>query len=360
MLCRLPRLTFSLLLCGLFGKKYLEIEDGVECLYGYARYALKDACLIMGLKEGDCILFPDYICDVTIKPYNDLNIKVKYYSVNDALEPDWTEVETLLKNGVKAVLTVNYFGFPQDLERWKTITEQFRVWWIEDNAHGYGGKYKDVELGSWGHVSVSSIRKTLPILSGALLRINDLKLQRSEFWLNKKADKTRKILSKEELLRILGYFLRWFNIPYNRYRSVPEPKTFTNFDGCSQGNIDIISKLILPEVMRNTEGICQKRSKIYKAWHNFCMKNNLYPLFLDLPAGISPFVFPCYTDGLESRQKWLKWGRDNDVEVYPWPNLPKQVYARGGAAVERLKKIICFPINQEMKTEEISNLKGCL
>ena len=356
MLYRLPPLTPYLLWRGIVTKGSVDINSN-EHLYGYARSALEDAYHIIGLNQGDTILYPDYICDVAINPCKNLGLKIEYYPVNNSMEPDWGEVESLIKRGAKAVLTVNYFGFPQNMHRWKERVDKFGVWWIEDNAHGYGGKYEGVELGSWGHVSVASIRKLFPILSGALLRINDPQLHQSLCMIRLTTDRVRKTLCKEEWIRSLGYLLRWLRIPYNRYRAVPRLTSSASIDSWGSRDIDCLSLFILPLLIRNIDQFYNKRRIIYKAWYKFCVENNLKPLFHDLPSGVSPFVFPCYNSSFESRQSWLKWGRKNRVEVYPWPNLPLDVYNKGGEAVDRSRRILCFPIHQDMQLQDISNLR---
>jgi dTDP-4-amino-4,6-dideoxygalactose transaminase len=290
-------------------------------------------------------------------PCEKLDLKVQYYSVNDDLEPDWNVVESLMRTGVKAVLTVNYFGFPQNMDRWKGLVDRYGVWWIEDNAHGYGGVYRGVELGSCGHVSVASIRKVLPLLSGAILRINDPQLQLS-CMIKLMGNRVRKTLNKEEFTRSTGYFLRWLNIPYNRYRSIPYLKSSVSINLSKEKKIDGLSLSLLPLLLEKLDQYRRQRRLIYSEWGKFCSGHNtLKPLFKNLPCDVSPLAFPCYADSVQVRQDWLKWGRKNGVEIYPWPNLPLDVYAKGGKAVARSKRLLCFPINQDMQKQDILDLR---
>lgn len=357
MLYRLPLLTPYLIWRSL-SKEYPPDFDSNEYIYGYARCALEDAYRIVGLKPADIILYPDYICDVTLWPSTNIGLKIEYYPVDDKMEPDWNKIEELIKKGAKAVLSVNYFGFPQQMHRWKEITSKYGVWWIEDNAHGYGGSYEDIPLGNWGHVSVTSIRKTLPLLSGALLRVNDKRLLQYPF-LNKSTTlKTRKKLCREELLRGAGYLLRWAEIPYNKYRAVPYTLSSSLDSELSRpGGIDALSLHILPFLKKNVYQVSVARRAAYTAWHSFAKGHGLKPLFDDLPIGVSPFVFPCFADSFESRQLWLKWGRENNIEVYPWPNLPEAVLQNNEEAVNRLNHMLCFPVHQDMNPESILKLR---
>src|SRR3989338_3059894 len=356
MLYCLPLLTPYLIWRSLLNK-YPACIGTNEYLYGYARCALEDAYRLIGLKPKDIILYPDYICEVAVNPCRNIGLKIEYYPVDDTMEPDWDKVEYLLKRGAKAILTVNYFGFPQKMHQWRKITDKFKVWWIEDNAHGYGGKYDGIPLGKWGDVSVSSMRKVLPLLSGALLSINNSRLQCSEFASKLSNGDARKKLHKEECLRVLGYLLRDICIPYNKYRNVPIiAESFSNYESRRPKEIDVLSLHLLPYLLNDIQKLNIARQNIFKAWYTFSEKNNLSPVFRDLPSETSPFVFPCYTNSFESRQKWLRWGRKNGIEVYPWPNLPADVLRNNEVAVRRLKHILCFPIHQDIRAENILEL----
>ena len=50
----------------------------------------------MGFHKDDCILLPEYICDVILHPINQLGLKYRYYSVDDSFSPRWDELEKLI------------------------------------------------------------------------------------------------------------------------------------------------------------------------------------------------------------------------------------------------------------------------
>jgi hypothetical protein len=329
-----------------------------EFLYGYARCALEDAYQLIGLKQGDIILYPDCICDVIVGPCRKLGLNVKYYPVKDDFQPEWAAVEKLVEENAKAVLTVNYFGFPQLMDKWKEIIDKYNIWWVEDNAHGYGGSYGGVTLGHWGHVSVTSLRKFIPLISGALLVINEPKLQNYEK-IGELNTNSRIKLCKEEFLRCLGYFFRLGFIPYNKYRSVPKAKSSTfDQDWIRPREIDMLSKRLFPFVMSKLNNFSDQRRLIYHAWEKFCLKHDLNPVFPFLPDCISPLVFPCYADCLKTQMFWLEWGRKNGVDVHTWPNLPIEIQQKGGCTVARQDKILCFPVNQYMEISQINQLSA--
>ena len=123
------------------------------------------------------ILLPNYICDVVLIPLLQLKIKPLFYEINDNMQPNWDQLNTIISRKVKAVMIVHYFGFPQDLNKIKKYCLKNNLLLIEDNAHGHGGEYKGQLLGTFGDIGFSSPRKLYPIDYGGILYIkNDQKI----------------------------------------------------------------------------------------------------------------------------------------------------------------------------------------
>jgi hypothetical protein len=74
----------------------------------------------------------------------------------------------------KAVLAVNYFGLPQDLEPFGLYSQRTGAVVIEDNAHGFLSKTEDGQLlGTRTDLGIVSIRKTFRLQNGAALYVNN-------------------------------------------------------------------------------------------------------------------------------------------------------------------------------------------
>ena len=54
-----------------------------------------------------------------------------------------------------AILMVHYFGRPQNIEKFTYFCQHHSILLLEDNAHGYGGKYKNNYLGTFGDIGFS-------------------------------------------------------------------------------------------------------------------------------------------------------------------------------------------------------------
>ena len=52
-------------------------------------------------------------------------------------------------------MMVHYFGQPQQIELFKSFCIDHNLFLIEDNAHGFGGKYNGKDLGTFGDIGIS-------------------------------------------------------------------------------------------------------------------------------------------------------------------------------------------------------------
>ena len=148
-------------------------------LYGCARHAFKVSLQLLNLNQDDTVLIPSFICRDLLSSIYENNLRIKFYSVNKNLEPEYLPVDS----NIKAVLAVNYFGFPQDLEIFQTYCKKNNCVLIEDNAHGFlSFDQEGTELGRRTNIGFTSFRKIIPVFDGSALFINNYEIQKSEFF----------------------------------------------------------------------------------------------------------------------------------------------------------------------------------
>ena len=80
-----------------------------------------------------------------------------------------------LKNNtnIEAILVVHYFGFFSNVNDIVSLCKTFKVKVIEDCAHGFLSSHNNTDFGSFGDISIFSMRKTLPVSDGGALIINN-------------------------------------------------------------------------------------------------------------------------------------------------------------------------------------------
>ncbi len=139
--------------------------------YSFARYGLLAGLQAMGVKPGDLVLVPSFICRDVVAPFFVAGVKVQFYSVNKHLQP-LEPLASLPK--AKAIMAIHYFGLESDLLPFQEYCRMHGALLIEDNAHGFLSRSRAGHLlGSQGDIGLVSLRKTIPIINGAILLLKE-------------------------------------------------------------------------------------------------------------------------------------------------------------------------------------------
>ncbi len=292
-------------------------------LFGYARVALYEGLKILGIKEGDAVLVPNYICNVVAAPMHNLNIKIKFYPIDLNLKPQWDKIERLIDKNTKALLVVNYFGFLNDLDAARDFCKKHNLYMIEDNAHGFLSADKESPLGSYGDISIFSFRKILPIPNGAGLLINNKPLlnRLPKITYLRKRNRTLRFIAKNLLISLRDAFgnvtLKEENFEEGRIRDASEEynlqKYFIEFSR--------LSKFIISYI--NFDNIMAQRRNSYDGWLSYFAKENtsgLKVVFPLLQANCVPFNFPVL---IENQKEFIASMCRKGIGCYPWPYLPE-------------------------------------
>jgi len=142
--------------------------------YAYARHALVTALRLARVQHGSKVLIPEFICRDVLASLRAVGAEPLFYEIDDTLQPrvDGSLQSTLGADSqqVVAVMVVNYFGFPADLDRVRRLLRPTTLPIIEDNAHGWlSADEHGTPLGSRTQVGITSVRKTIRIPDGAYL-----------------------------------------------------------------------------------------------------------------------------------------------------------------------------------------------
>jgi dTDP-4-amino-4,6-dideoxygalactose transaminase len=117
---------------------------------------------------------PEYHCGVEVQAAIDAGLSVRYYRVSRDLSVDEGDLERCLRILPGPVLLIHYFGFAQPgVVRIARRCRELGVTLIEDCAHALFSSLGQVPLGTFGPVSVFSLRKSLPIYDGGALSVTD-------------------------------------------------------------------------------------------------------------------------------------------------------------------------------------------
>lgn len=314
-----------------------------KILFSHARTALKYGLISLNLKKNDIILTPGYICHVVVDSIKNSYLKHEYYRIDSNLEPDWEHIEEKLKifPNIKGIIAVHYFGKPQNIEKFLTIKKKYNLFLIEDNAHGYYGRYDNKKfLGEYGDFSISSPRKQFNVFSGGELLIRDELYDLNVF---------RQLDDKRVNIDFFNFKqkLKKINLIYNTYKFFKNKKEFLDDPNMfrekniSDNLIDKYSKKIINDT--NFDDIIKKRREKYLYYQNFCKNNDIKPLFDNLNQYSNPWCFPVYTKNKKERNKVISISSKNKLNLFTWPTLPEELIKNNSEYLNLWKKIICFP-----------------
>jgi len=323
--------------------------------FSYSRTALKFGLQSIDCIQDDVILIPDFICESVLEPMLALGVRIEYYPVTSALEPDWVEIEKLLNDSVKALMIVHYFGNPQQISQCIHFCNKHALLIIEDNAHGFGAIYNSQPLGTFGDIGFSSPRKSFSVSNGAYLYtknknvpgLSGLQLKPvSEISLK---NHIKNIARQLPLISNLLIHYKKNDVLKKRLGPIPpygSQDFFRDKPIETDYGMDILNDIFM--FQQDLDQIRKQRQIIYKLWEKWTNSEKLRPVFQDISAGAMPLVFPAYTDSLEESKNWYERGHRAGVDIHSWPTLPMEIVKENGNAMRLYERMICFPIHQEM------------
>lgn len=135
--------------------------------FAFARHALVDALRLLRIQKNDFVAFPEFICRDLLSAAHFHGAQICFYPVASDLTP---RLDNIMAFRPKAILAVNYFGFPQDLQVFHDVATTVGATVIEDNAHGLFSRDSHGQLlGTRSLLGLLSPRKSLPIPNGGTL-----------------------------------------------------------------------------------------------------------------------------------------------------------------------------------------------
>lgn len=162
---------------------YCNRKYGVSVANGTV--ALQLALRLLKLKKNDEIIMPSntIISCAMAAVYNNLKI----IPIDCNLENwciDENQIEKKISKKTKAILFVNIFGHPCNIDVIKKIAKKYNLYLIEDAAESHGSKYKNQICGSFGDISTFSFyaNKLITTGEGGMLLMDDNKLYKKALY----------------------------------------------------------------------------------------------------------------------------------------------------------------------------------
>lgn len=129
--------------------------------------ALDMCSLLLDLEPGDEVIVPGFTFTSTATAFAQQRATLVFADVDSrTLNIDPSHAESLITQRTRAIVVVHYAGISCDMDAFLRLANKYDLVLIEDNAHGFGGEYKDKALGSIGDMSTLSFHVTKNIQCG--------------------------------------------------------------------------------------------------------------------------------------------------------------------------------------------------
>ena len=176
---------------------FLEAELGTEkiLLTTSCTHALEMAAILLDLKPGDEVIVPAFTFVSCVNAFVLRGARPVFIDIRpDTLNLNESKLERLITPRVKAIVAVNYAGVACEMDAILKVTERHGIPVIEDNAHGFWGRYKGRNLGTFGCLATLSFHETKNFTcgEGGALLINDpVYIERAEIIREKGTTRSR-------------------------------------------------------------------------------------------------------------------------------------------------------------------------
>jgi hypothetical protein len=315
------------------GKGDWRLEDlvghpGIR-YFSLGRHALLHGLVAAGVGRGDRVLLPAMVCRDLLAPLNALGVEPAYYQVTKRLEP---ALDANLP-AAKAIVAIDYFGFPQDLTGFLHYCQRTGAILVEDNAQGFLSRDREgCFLGTRGDIGIISLRKTLPVQDGALLLGGSKIAAHLPTQVPFEGSAPLSFLLKQAARRLapltgvvpLVYATKATRL-FRRLRTGNEiePSGMEGEQRMAEReapSVKLFSRLYALDIGHEA----RRRRELYLFVLGLLKGSPCEPLFDGLPDWVVPYGFPFYARPGDTPIVKKRLG-EYMLECFPWPELPRTV-----------------------------------
>ncbi|MBN2789320.1 MAG: DegT/DnrJ/EryC1/StrS family aminotransferase [Candidatus Delongbacteria bacterium] len=135
--------------------EYIGVKHAIGCANGTD--ALQITMMAAGIEPGDEVITTPFTFIATAETIKILGAKPVFVDVKpDTYNIDADLIESVITEKTKAIIPVHLYGQSADMDKIMAIAVKYDLKVIEDNAQGFGAKYKGKQLGSIGHMATVS------------------------------------------------------------------------------------------------------------------------------------------------------------------------------------------------------------
>jgi dTDP-4-amino-4,6-dideoxygalactose transaminase len=303
--------------------------------------------------DGGKWLVPAYLCESVLQGLRLAAADIAFYSVGADLtvQPD-ALLRAVAEARPAAVLLVDYFGFPPMPEAAAAFRDlRGRCLVVEDCAHGSLLETPAAAAGTIGDVAFTSFRKYLPLPDGGVL-------------IGSEGESLPPARGPHVSARLLGQLLRGAFARGVVGGDEIERGFLAAVEAGEAALDDQVPLEAMSEVGRrllaglDLADVCVRRRLNFATLHTLVAGLPVQPLRAELPAGVSPLVYPVRIDG----------GRRNAVRAalaarrifcpVHWPLPPEIDRARFADEHRLADEMLGLPVDQRYDGADMERIAG--
>jgi len=171
--------------CRLFEERVAKFTGAEHVHAMTSGTAALHACLMaLGVGPGDEVILPSMTFVATVEPVLHVGAKPVFADINpETYTIDPEDVKKLFTKKTKAVMPVDLYGLPADLDEIGEIAHEHGVRVVEDAAQSIGAEYKGRRIGCTSDLACVSLypSKNITTGEGGLVCTNDQELSEKIF-----------------------------------------------------------------------------------------------------------------------------------------------------------------------------------
>ena len=348
----------------------LTLLDGSQSLLTTsARSAIALALEHLGIRPGEEVLLPAYHCTAMRAPVEARGATAVFYRIRRDLSIDIPDLESRLSRRSRCVMTVHFFGFPQEHAAVRQLCDRAGLSLIEDCAHAFYGPRTAPEIGRSGDFAVGSLMKFFPVFDGGCLVSFRRPLAPGRLDSRGTLFQLKALVNMIELSATWGHsrLLRWAGVLLRRASSAAKGarpalarELAESSPGAAQGSLDfqpewvharmsLASRVVL-RLADHRRAVERRRALYLKYAAGLAEAPGGQPLRADLPEGVVPYVFPFVLSAPEISYPAL---RAAGIPLYRWEDVAEESCA---TARHYKTRLVQFPCHQSLEEQEVANL----
>jgi len=359
-------------ICSIFGVKYCITTD-------LARQAIVLALRAMGIKEGDGVILPSFVCHTVILPVLSLRCIPQFVDIGNNLNISPESVKKTTNSRTRAIIMPHLYGKITPADEVLEIAKNHNLFVIDDAAQAMGAMYNGQHVGTMGDVGIFSFgpfKGVMATRGGALVTNNKeifQKILNMPIAENKSNSFKRGIAALIKFkYRKLGYSL----IKAHRSFQNPTPTTKLNFSEMAPNRISTMDAAIAQIQLDKLHQIIERKKFLAKRLTELLsdckflhtpLQNNKDHVFVKFVIRLEDFKQTIQGKTVVNTANLIKYLRRRGIEaehVYPPLHLKEQFasyFTQHLSFTENVWKIlVALPLNPDMSVSDLEFMTSCI